>query len=116
MKLTDRDRARRITTLWTLKEGYTKAIGEGIGFGLERIKVDLDEGGQARKVWVDGRDLRDEGWEWLCGPLGDGGYGWAAYWQGDVLEDGPGVELVMNEVEWEEFLKHFEETSSQPVL
>jgi 4'-phosphopantetheinyl transferase len=28
-----------LSSLWALKEGYTKAVGDGVGFGLDRIQV-----------------------------------------------------------------------------
>lgn len=75
-------RTRALTTLWTIKECYTKAIGEGIVFGMERIAVTLtcnasDDGeGEAelepRSVRVDGKDLRELGWGLQCGWLGPG--------------------------------------------
>ena len=101
-----------MTTFWTVKEGYTKAIGQGIGFGLERIQVDLDERGDVGMVSVDGSDVRDNGWRWKCGWLGrDEGYGWVVYWKIDEMEEG-GVEEVTNqvkEISWDEFLRQFDE-------
>ena len=108
------DRARRVTTFWTVKEGYTKAIGEGIGFGLERIRVDLDERGEVRMVCVDGRDVRDDGWRWECGWLGrDEGYGWVVFWKGDEekeVGEEDGVTNQVKDIAWTEFLCQFDET------
>lgn len=107
MPLDDRDRARRITTFWTFKEGYTKAIGEGIGFGLERIRVDMDDRAGIEKVSVDGRDVKEDGWSWKSGWLEeDDGYGWVVYWKGDEAEEAQeGVQLV----KWEDFVKCFDD-------
>ena len=100
LPLTDHQRARLITTLWTFKEGYTKAIGEGVGFGLERIAVDLSIDGLVDGVSVDGRDIRWDGWKWTTGWVGDGKeYGWSVYWKGDPDFDKP------QHVYWDEFVQ-----------
>ena len=44
---------KRIFWLWTLKEAYTKALGEGLGFELGRISVDLP----TLSITVDGSPL-----------------------------------------------------------
>ena len=113
MPLSERERARRVTALWTLKEGYTKAVGEGIGFGLERVRVDLGlgEDGEGlereRRVRVDGRDVEEDGWACASGWLGaDGEYGWAAFWRGDGEASS---EIHVEEVAWEDFLRVFDE-------
>ncbi|KAK8849707.1 hypothetical protein IAR55_005042 [Kwoniella newhampshirensis] len=41
--MTLEERARRISVIWALKEGFTKAVGEGITFGMERIEVHLED-------------------------------------------------------------------------
>lgn len=33
----------KIFLLWTLKEAYTKALGEGLGFDFSRIDYDFDQ-------------------------------------------------------------------------
>ena len=38
------DRQRALLRLWTRKEAYLKATGEGIGAGLARVDVPLDDG------------------------------------------------------------------------
>ena len=53
-----------------------KAIGEGIGFGMERVEVDLDEKGTLVGVIVDGIALTETGWDVQVGRL-DGEYIWA---------------------------------------
>jgi len=45
--------------LWTLKEAYTKALGEGLGFDFSRISIDLS----ALSITVDGVPLT--GFEFL---------------------------------------------------
>jgi 4'-phosphopantetheinyl transferase len=67
--LPPRERAARLTTLWTIKEGYTKAIGHGVGFGLERIEVELGHMGEVWAVHVDGRPVGVEGWKVLSGMI-----------------------------------------------
>jgi len=44
---------KRIFWLWTIKEAYTKALGEGLGFDFSRISVDLS----ALSITVDGTPL-----------------------------------------------------------
>lgn len=90
-----------LTPLWTLKEGYTKAVGEGVGFGLERINV-VWEGKEVRRVEVDGRDIADDGWKWKLGRIGQGvEAGYAVYWKETEWED---LEIV----EWEELVSTFD--------
>lgn len=90
-----------LTTLWTLKEGYTKAIGEGVGFGLERINVVFD-GLEPARVEVDGRDIEDDGWRWRIGRIGQGVQtGYAVYWKRTDFE---GIEVVT----WERLVSAFD--------
>ncbi|KAL0247056.1 hypothetical protein I308_104090 [Cryptococcus tetragattii IND107] len=101
MPLSARDRSLRLTKLWSVKEAYTKAIGEGITFGLERIEVELSAGaGKVERVKVDGKDVDERGWEWRVGDIGDD-YGWAAWWRGDDVER----ELVIDHISWEDFAR-----------
>ncbi|BEI85254.1 hypothetical protein CcaverHIS002_0506550 [Cutaneotrichosporon cavernicola] len=95
-----RVKAKLLTTLWTIKEGYTKAIGEGIAFGLDRIEVDPGDGSVAG-VRVDGRDVRKDGWRWAVGSLEGGAYGYAVIWRGE--ESAVEVETVG----WDEFIRAF---------
>jgi 4'-phosphopantetheinyl transferase len=123
--LPPRERAARLTTLWTIKEGYTKAIGHGVGFGLERIEVELGHMGEVWAVHVDGRPVGVEGWKVFSGMIqpppeesgsgagegiGEGSVvtqrgevGWAVIWRGDEW-DGE-VEVV----KWGEFVRVFED-------
>lgn len=123
-----RERARRLTTLWTIKEGYTKAIGTGIGFGLERIEVDLGPSGGVQGVNVDGRLVALDGWRVKSGLMprhgqsgatdgvqegvGEGAVsveeevGWALIWKGDEAEVWDGEMTI---VEWDELLRVFED-------
>ena len=43
--LPEAHKARRFQRLWTLKESYLKAVGSGIGGGLDRITFTFEEGG-----------------------------------------------------------------------
>jgi len=52
-----------------------KAIAEGVGFGLQRIDVSLNDDGALEGVSVDGKALEDEGWSVELGVLE--GYVWA---------------------------------------
>ena len=47
---------------WTRKEAFVKAVGEGLGFGLERFDVSLDPGAPARLLRVDGDSGERCGW------------------------------------------------------
>ncbi|OCF61826.1 4'-phosphopantetheinyl transferase [Kwoniella mangroviensis CBS 10435] len=100
-KMSDQERNKRLMNLWTLKEGYTKAVGEGITFGLERIEVILDDQGDVQCVKVDGKDSEDIGWNYKLGNVE--GNRWAVWWRGDDTEEEGGVKFV--DVRWEEFEK-----------
>ena len=108
LPLSDHERAKRLTTLWTFKEGYTKAIGQGVGFGLDRITLALDQRGDVEGVCVDGEDIRWDGWKWAKGWIEskDGlhkeEYGWVAIWRGDPDWDGQ-----LTTVTWDDFLRTF---------
>jgi len=98
-----------ITLLWTLKEGYVKAIGEGIGFGLDRISVDIDvEAERATSISVDGRDITDDGWSWSNGWIGIGlnQYGWTVFWKGENRND----PVELQNISWEDFIQPFIDT------
>ena len=53
-----------------------KAIAEGVGFGLQRIDVSLNDDGALKGVKVDGKALEDDGWAVELGIL-EGEYIWA---------------------------------------
>jgi 4'-phosphopantetheinyl transferase len=55
--LPDEVKLRRLYILWTLKESYTKALGQPIGFDFSRIECDIPQ----RVIRVDGVPLY--GWE-----------------------------------------------------
>ena len=75
LPLSPSEKAERLTKIWCLKEAYVKAIGEGVGFGLQRIDVSLSDDGVLISVKVDGKALEDEGWSVELGILE--GYVWA---------------------------------------
>jgi 4'-phosphopantetheinyl transferase len=75
LPLSPSEKAERLTKIWCLKEAYVKAIGEGVGFGLQRIDVSLSDDGVLEKVEVDGKALEDNGWSVELGILE--GYVWA---------------------------------------
>ena len=54
---TDEVKLRRLYILWTIKESYTKALGQPIGFDFARIECDIPK----RVIRVDGEVL--QGWE-----------------------------------------------------
>ena len=43
------DRERAVRSLWSRKEAYLKATGEGIGVGLQRVEVPLETGAWGRR-------------------------------------------------------------------
>lgn len=104
--MSNEERSRLVTRLWTLKEGYVKATGDGIGFGLERIVVDIEQEGQVQSVHVDGRDVKVDGWDWCCGTIEAAdqskAFGWAVYWKKDTWSGD------LEHVSWEEFIKPFQ--------
>jgi 4'-phosphopantetheinyl transferase len=73
--LSPREKAERLTKIWCLKEAYVKAIGEGVGYGLQRIDVSLRDDEVPVSVKVDGKALEDDGWSVELGILE--GYVWA---------------------------------------
>ena len=58
IELSLNERQRAFFQLWTIKEAYLKATGEGLGGGLETIKVDLD-GDLQTKVKAIGSDREE---------------------------------------------------------
>lgn len=97
-------KAKLLTTLWTIKEGFTKATGDGISFGLDRIEVDMGDGAVAG-VKVDGKDIRQEGWTWAVGSIDGGDYGWAVIWRGEATR--PAGPVVLETIRWDDFVKAF---------
>jgi 4'-phosphopantetheinyl transferase len=97
-----RVKAKLLTTLWTVKEGFTKATGDGVSFGLDRIEVELGDG-SVSGVRVDGRDVRLDGWTWAVGSIEAGEYGYAVIWRGEN-EVRP---VQVERVEWDDFVRIF---------
>lgn len=58
----DGDRRRAFAAAWTVKEAVVKALGAGIGFGLDRVEVAMGEGAPARLVALDGDTGAAERW------------------------------------------------------
>jgi len=91
-----------LSTLWTIKEAYVKATGDGISFGLERIEAVLeDESMAVWRVTVDGKDIRERGWTWTMGSIES--YQYAVVWRG---EDGS-HETEVERVAWVDFVEVF---------
>lgn len=84
-----------------MKEGYTKAIGTGISFGLERINVHLGDG-KVASLEIDGKDARLDGWHWDVGSLDAGAYGWAVIWNGEQDQT-----VTPEPLEWNLFVRSF---------
>ncbi|WRT69743.1 uncharacterized protein IL334_006734 [Kwoniella shivajii] len=112
--MSEDERCKRLMRMWTLKEGFTKAVGEGITFGLERIEVHLastQQAGDIEKVLIDGKNSVDIGWEYKIGQVEDN-Y-WAVWWRGTDdeteakaeanLEGQSQRELDVINVNWDEF-------------
>ena len=76
LPLSPMEKAERLTKIWCLKEAYVKAIGEGVGFGLQRIDIALNDEVILDSVKVDGKSLEGDGWSVELGTL-EGGYIWA---------------------------------------
>lgn len=97
-----------MTRLWTFKEGYVKATGDGIGFGLDRMSVAMSNKAVVAHVRIDGEDVKTRGWNWTYGSFEDTEsrptktYGWSAFWKGEE-EAAPEVKHVS----WEDFVRVF---------
>lgn len=107
-----RVKAKLLTTLWTIKEGFTKAIGEGIAFGLDRIEVDPGDG-SVPGFTVDGRDVREDGWRWAVGSIDGGEYGYAVIWRGEEQEEEKEGKVEVETVSWDDFVRAFIGTSER---
>ncbi|GAA6007057.1 hypothetical protein JCM10207_009187 [Rhodosporidiobolus poonsookiae] len=88
-------RLRHALALWTLKEAFTKATGEGFHFDLERLSFDLDLSDRsleaAHIAEVDGEPLT--GWRFSLAELPDG-RGGDAYWLAIAVQDQDGAGAV----------------------
>ncbi|EJT52126.1 hypothetical protein A1Q1_06664 [Trichosporon asahii var. asahii CBS 2479] len=94
-------KSKYLTTLWTMKEGYTKAIGTGISFGLDRINVHVGDG-QVSALEIDGKNARLDGWHWAVGSLDAGAYGWAVIWNGEDDQT-----VTPEPLDWNSFVRSF---------
>jgi len=52
-------RLQRLFKIWTLKEAYTKALGQGLGFDFRRIEFDEE----LSEISIDGQ--APDGWEFI---------------------------------------------------
>lgn len=104
------NRIRALTTVWCVKEAYVKAIGEGVGFGLEHIDVILDQSGEVPGVLVDGLDIRESesGWTIKSGYLDAGTYRWVCIYEGPP--DDTGIVTPMT-VDWKEMISRFSQST-----
>lgn len=92
-------KARALISLWCAKEAYVKALGEGVGFGLDRIEVNLDDEAQVRSIRVDGLDVRNGGWTLGAGYLDGGEYRWVCLVEAEPNATvGPPTQITWNEV------------------
>jgi len=78
-----------------------KAIGEGIGFGMERVEVDLDEKGILVGVKVDGVPLTETGWDVQVGRL-DGEYIWASVAESSEKQSNRQSEIIPKTISHQE--------------
>lgn len=85
----DGRRALALTTIWCVKEAYVKALGEGVGFGLDRIEVVLDDEAEIVSVSVDGREIVEAMWTAQAGYLGEKEYRWVCISSGSVEQTSP---------------------------
>ena len=112
-----RDRIRALTTIWCVKEAYVKAIGEGVGFGLDRIEVVFEyaDGSHAevKGVLVDGRDIQESGWSIGSGYLDGGGYRWICIYENPLSDktDTPKPTLTPITLGWTEVVSRLSLTS-----
>ena len=69
----DEEALRRLYTLWTYKEAYTKNLGMGLGFDFSRIQLDFPSASRA-KLTIDGKvETAYHFIDVLLPPVGDAG-------------------------------------------
>ncbi|MFJ5927377.1 4'-phosphopantetheinyl transferase family protein [Kitasatospora sp. NPDC092948] len=67
------ERNLQLLRRWTLKEAYTKALGQGLLFPFRHFGVDLpDSCGRARLLRPDGDPVNEQGWTFHTRRLADG--------------------------------------------
>lgn len=86
--LPERQRNRELVRLWTLKEAYSKAIGQGLRFPFTEFGFAADAPGRTRLLRRDGSAVPDaewsfhsrlvEGTHWISGAFHDPGFGGGA--------------------------------------
>ena len=80
-----------------------KAIGEGIGFGMERVEVDLDEKGTLVGVIVDGIPLTETGCDVQVGRL-DGEFIWACVAESSERQSNRQSEIIPKTISHQEII------------
>jgi len=86
--LASADRPLAFFNCWTRKEAFVKALGDGLGFGLERFDVSLHPGDPARLLRVD--DKPGEKCGWLLGEFHPApGFVGAVVLQSDMAASAP---------------------------
>lgn len=78
------DQERAFLQLWTAKEAVLKALGRGIAFGLNRLRLQVPPA-PSRLLWLDG----DEALQWHVRTLSPGnGYVASVAWRGHARQIG----------------------------
>lgn len=81
-KLDDSQREQAFLELWTAKEAVLKAMGRGIAFGLERLRLAVAPA-LPRLLWLDSDDAA----QWQLRPLSPGqGYVASVAWRGPTRD------------------------------
>ncbi len=66
LSVSEQDKLRYFYRLWTLKEAFVKATGEGLSFGLSRFTVDIHADGMKALRCLDGEANLAEQWSLGC--------------------------------------------------
>ena len=98
-----------LMSIWCAKEAYVKAIGEGLGFELNRLEVEVNMEEEANRgggvsIRVDGRNIATLGWSVLDGHLDKDG---AAYrWICVVQVDPAGIRapVDLQQISWQDIV------------
>lgn len=75
-------RLKRVLAIWTLKEAFVKATGDGLHFDLKRLNVRFDEnayqGPSYKRIELDGKAL--QGWQFQLQQVDLGDEAKGQYW------------------------------------